>query len=295
MINEFKLKIYIPSLEQKVYFSELKNLHLINILKFITNKDSKGLSDYFDYTVLDLIENKKYFNSLDVFDKLVILLQLKAINVNSELKFKINSSQTENRLVTFDLFKEIKALTEHKLVKSKELKIEDNFYIKASIPRKLFIENFDDIFNHCIKLFKINEETFIFEDLEEKMKDRIFESISGEHIQKIFSFLEEVNRSCENVTFLSTNSYISDLNNLKLNFFNNSVLSFLELIYSEDLKNVFELMYVVTSKLNISITDFYNQIPSESLLMYALYEKEIKHQNEEMEKSTKSPGIPLQK
>jgi hypothetical protein len=295
MINEFKLKIYIPSLENKIYFSELKNYHLINILKFITNKDSKGLSNYFDFVIINLLENKELFNSLDVFDKLIILLQLKAINVNSELKFKISSSQSENRLITFDLFKEIKTLTEHKLIKSKEIEIENNFFIRASIPRKLFIENFDDIFNHCIKLFKINEETFIFEDLEEKMKDRIFESISGEHIQKIFSFLEEVNNSCNEITFLSSNSYINDLNNLKLNFFNNSILNFLEVIYSEDLKNVFELMYVITSKLNISITDFYNQIPSESLLMYALYEKEIKHQNEEIEKSTKSPGVPLQK
>ena len=89
MINRFKLQLFIPSLNRKEYFDELRNLHLINILKFITNKDTKGLSQYFDFLLLELLHNKEIFYKLDVFDKFIILLQLKAININSEIKFKL--------------------------------------------------------------------------------------------------------------------------------------------------------------------------------------------------------------
>jgi hypothetical protein len=59
MIDKFKLQLYIPSLDSRAYFNELKNYHLLNILKFTTNKDSKGLAEYFEYIIEDLIQDKK--------------------------------------------------------------------------------------------------------------------------------------------------------------------------------------------------------------------------------------------
>lgn len=292
MINDFKLQLYVPSLDIKEYFGELRNKHLLSILKYITNKDYKGLAEYFNYLIYELINNKTLYHNLDSFDKLIILLQLKAININSELKFKINSNN-ENKLISYNIFNEIKKLIEIKFAKTKELKLDDNFLILLSIPSTLYIENFDDVFNNCIKLVKINDQTFSFDALSNDIKDKIFESISGNYMQEIFKFFEEIDKSCAGIKFLSENSYINELNALNLNFFNNSIINFIELIYSEDLKNIFELMYILTSKVKISLSEFYELIPSESMLMYSLYAKDIKHQNEELEKSTKTPGIPL--
>lgn len=293
MIDKFKLQLYIPSLDSKAYFNELKNCHLLNILKFTTNKDSRGLAEYFEYIIEDLIQDKKLFFKLDSFDKFIILLQFKAININPELKFKINV-QNENKILAYNIFQEIKSLTEAKLIKEKELKIDDNFYVYLSIPSKLYIENFDDIFFHCIKLVKIDDQNFNFESFTDEEKNKIFESISGNFLNQIIDFLNESKKSCEDVNFLKVNNYIKELNSLKLNFFNNSMLGFLELVYSEDLKNLFELIYVLVNKVKLGITEFYDLVPSESLLLYSLYAKDVKSQNEEMEKSTKKSSMPLQ-
>lgn len=293
MIDKFKLQLYIPSLESRAYFNELKNYHLLNILKFTTNKDSKGLAEYFEYIIEDLIQDKKLFLKLDSFDKFIILLQFKAININPELKFKINV-ENENKILAYNIFHEIKSLTEAKLIKEKELKIDDNFYVYLSIPSKLYIENFDDIFFHCIKLVKIDDQNFSFESFNDEEKNKIFESISGNFLTQIIDFLNESKKSCEDVNFLKINNYIKELNSLKLNFFNNSMLGFLELVYSEDLKNLFELIYVLINKVKLGITEFYDLVPSESLLLYSLYAKDVKSQNEEMEKSTKKSSMPLQ-
>jgi len=293
MINRFKLKLYVPSLDDRVYFDELKNFYLLNILKFTTNKDSKGLAEYFEYVIRDLIQDKSLFHQLDSFDKFIILLQFKAININPELKFKINVKD-ESKVLAYDIFQEIKNLTEAKLVKEKVLKIDHNFSVHLSIPLKLYIENFDDVFLNCIKFVKIDDQSFSFDALTDDEQNQIFESISGSFLNQIMEFLNESKKSCQNVNFLKVNNYIEELNSLKLDFFNNSMLGFLELIYSEDLKNLFELIYVLINKVKLGLTEFYDLVPSESLLLYALYAKDVKTQNEEMEKSTKKSSIPLQ-
>jgi len=292
MINRFKLQLFIPSLNRKEYFDELRNLHLINILKFITNKDTKGLSQYFDFLLLELLHNKEIFYKLDVFDKSIILLQLKAININSEIKFKLKI-ENENKLILFNLFNEIKSLTEKPFVKSKEIEIDKNFKLYLSLPTTLYIENIDDIFNHCIKTIIIDNVTYDFEKLDLSIKEKLFENISGIHTQKIIMFFEEIKESCKGLYFLSQNKYLNELNSLELNPFNNSIISFLELMYSEDLKNIFDLMYILASKIKISIEEFLNLIPSESLMLYSLYAKEVQQQNDDIEKSTKKNDIPL--
>lgn len=293
MINRFKLKLYVPSLDSRTYFDELKNFHLLNILKFTTNKDSKGLAEYFEYVVKELIQDKSLFHQLDSFDKFIILLQFKAININPELKFKINVKD-ESKVLAYDIFQEIKNLTEAKLVKEKILKIDHNFSVHLSIPLKLYIENFDDVFLNCIKFVKIDDQRFDFDALTDDEQNQIFESISGNFLNQIMEFLNESKKSCQDVNFLKVNNYIEELNSLKLDFFNNSMLGFLELIYSEDLKNLFELIYVLINKVKLGLTEFYDLVPSESLLLYSLYAKDVKTQNEEMEKSTKKSSIPLQ-
>lgn len=292
MINKFKLQLFVPSLNKKEYFDELRNLHLINILKFITNKDTKGLSQYFDFLLLELLHNKEIFYKLDVFDKFIILLQLKAVNINSEIKFKLKIDN-ENRLISFNLFNEIKSLTEKPFVKNKEIEIDKNFKLYLTIPTTLYIESVDDVFNHCIKTISIDKNLYDFEKLDVATKEKLFENVSGVHTQKIILFFEEIKESCKGLYFLSQNKYLKELNSLELNPFNNSIINFLELMYSEDLKNIFDLMYVLTSKVKISINEFLNLIPSESLMLYSLYAKEIQQQNDDYEKSTKKNDIPL--
>lgn len=292
MINEFKLKLYIPSLDSKEYFSEFKNSYLINLLKYSTNKDYIGLSEYFDFIIHETLYKKEIFYKLDIFDKLIILLQFKAININSEIKFKIKSDN-ENKLIAFNLFNEIKLLTEKKFLTYKIVEIEKNFSLKLSIPTALYIKNLDDIFNHCIKTIYLQDNEYDFENLDSNLKEKLFENISGTNTHKFLNFFEEVKTSCKEITLLSQNTHIKELNSLEFNPFNNSILYFLDLVYSEDLKNIFELMYVLTSKVKISIPEFLCLIPSESLMLYSLYSKEIQQQNDELEKSTKPAGMPL--
>jgi len=169
------------------------------------------------------------------------------------------------------------------------------FFLSGQFNFLFYINKFKDL----LILIFINMESdvddiiSIKQKLNLSIKEKLYENISGIHTQKIIMFFEEIKESCKGLYFLSQNKYLNELNSLELNPFNNSIISFLELMYSEDLKNIFDLMYILASKIKISIEEFLILIPSESLMLYSLYAKEVQQQNDDIEKSTKKNDIPL--
>jgi hypothetical protein len=290
----FKLNLFAPSLDKKVTFKELTNINLLTILKFVTNRDTKGLSQYFDFLLLDKIEDRQLFYLLNSFDKFILLLQLKGINVNPELKFK--SSEKTDTSYTIDLLKEAKRFTESNIITKKEICINDDIIIGLSVPLTLYIENFDDSFIECIQYIKFKDEKIYLNALDEEEKNKIFESITGDNLKKIFSFFEEVKTCTKDIMLLKKNSFIKELNDLEMNMFNNSLIFYLEIIFYENLSNFFEFMYVMVNKVKVNLSEFYELVPSEALIMYNFYKKDIEEQNNEMEKATApNKGIPVAK
>ena len=81
-----------------------------------------------------------------------------------------------------------------------------------------------------------------------------------------------------------------------MNMFNNSLIFYLEIIFYENLSNFFEFMYVMVNKVKVNLSEFYELVPSEALIMYNFYKKDIEEQNNEMEKATApNKGIPVAK
>jgi hypothetical protein len=290
----FKLNLFVPSLDKKVKFKELTNVNLLTILKFVTNRDTKGLSQYFDFLLLNKIEEKEVFYQLNSFDKFILLIQLKGINVNPELKFK--STEKKDISYTIDLLKEVKRFTESNIVTKKEIYIDDDITIGLSVPLTLFTENFDDSFIECIQYMKVKNETIYVNSLNENEKNKIFESITGDNLKKIFSFFDEVRTSTKSIMLLKKNDFIKELNDLEMNMFNNSLIFYLEIIFYENLSNFFEFMYVMVNKIKVQLSEFYELVPSEALILYNFYKKDIEEQNKELEKaSAPNKGMPVAK
>lgn len=290
----FKLNLFVPSLDKKVKFKELNNQNLLTILKFVTNRDTKGLSQHFDYLLLDKIEDKNVFYQLNSFDKFILLIQLKGINVNPELKFK--STEKKELSYTIDLLKEVKRFTESNIVIKKEINADNDIVIGLSVPLSLYVENFDDSFIECIQYMRVRNETIYLNSLKEEEKNKIFESITGDNLKKIFLFFEEVKNSTKGIMLLKKNEFIKELNDLEMNMFNNSLIFYLEIIFYENLSNFFEFMYVMVNKIKVQLSEFYELVPSEALILYNFYKKDIEEQNKELEKATApNKGVPVAK
>jgi len=289
-VEQFKLNLYVHSLDTKVRFNELTNFYFLNILKYFTNKDYAGVSDYFDKILYELIVDKNIFYILNNFDKFLLLLQLKAANVNPEVKlvFKNEKEPGKNATFSINIFKEVSKITENKFYIKDNIQINNNFSVKLSLPKSLFIENYDNVFLEIIQSIKIDESETAFNSLNNNEKNQILENIPGNYISYFTKFIENSNKTANKIFLFKKNNSIPNSSDLMLDFFNNNMLNYLELIYHENLYNFMEFVYVNIAKLNMSLTDFYNQVPSESLLMFNLFKKDLQMQQEEMNKSTES-------
>jgi len=293
-MGSFFINLYVPSLGKKLRFKEFNNLLLLNILKFITNKDSKGFSDYIDFLIQENLLDKEFKDILNCFDKLVIMLQYKAININQELKFTIKNNDEKEASLSYNLFNIIKELTEKEFVTKTEIELSDSIFIGLTIPNSLYIENFDTIFSECLSYIRYGEDRVFLNSLPLDEKNKVLDSITGDKLNKVISFFDLSNNSSKNVSFMSENSKLPELNSLKVNFFNNSLISFLELVYLENLLSYFEFVYVMVNKVRLKLSEFFNLVPSESLLLYNLFKKDIEEQNKEIEqigKKDKGPTI----
>jgi hypothetical protein len=293
-MDSFYISLYVPSIDKKLKFKEINNFNLFTILKFIVNKDLKGLGDYFEFLLSENLLDKEYSNSLNMFDKFIIMLQYKAVNINQELKFVVKTEDKKESTLSFNLFNILKDLTEKTFLSNDEIEISENVFLGLSIPKKLYSENFDDSFNDIITYVRSADEKIFLNKLTQVERDNLLNSITGDNLTKIISFLNKVNDSTKEVSLLKENTHLKDLNNLKLNFFDNSLIKFLELIYFENLLNFFEFMYVMINKVKLSMSEFYSLVPSESLIMYNFFKKDIDEQNkeiEEMSKKGKGPTI----
>lgn len=293
-MDSFYINLYVPSLDIKLRFKEFNNLQLINVLKFITNKDSKGFSNYIDFIIEKNLLDKDYKNSFNCFDKLVIMLQYKAVNINQELKFVIKNEDKKEASLSYNLFNIIKELTEKSFITKTEIELNNSVYIGLSIPKSLYVENFDTIFSECLMYIRHGEDKVYLNSLPLEEKNKVLDSITGDNLNKVISFFDISNNSTKNIAFMSENSKLPELNTLKVNFFNNSLISFLELVYHENLLGYFEFIYVMINKVKLRLEEFYNLVPSESLLLYNMFKKDVEEQNKEIEqigKKDKGPTI----
>lgn len=284
-MESFKLNLIVPSLNKRVRFKELTNFMLHNILKYITNKDSAGLSTYFEFVVSELIENKNIIIQLTNFDKFIILLQLKAINIKPDLIFKGKKEDGYEINYNLNLFDLLKTLTDLSLTTKKEIILNSDLSVGVTIPKKLYIENYEEVYDESIEYIVIKNEKFYIDKMNIEEKNKIFELITGDNFKKISEFLSQTNNQTENILLIKKVPNVIS-NELKLNIFNNSLIHFLEVLYYEDLLNFFEFMYVMVNKIKIQFSEFYKLVPSESLILYNLYSKDIDTQNKELEKIT---------
>jgi len=284
-MESFKLSLFVPSLNKRIRFKELTNYLLHNVLKYITNKDSAGLSIYFDSLILDLVEDKDVYKQLTNFDKFLILLQLKAINVKPELVFKGKKDDGYEVNYKLNLFDLLKTLSELPLTIKEEIVLNKDLKVGLTIPKKLYVENYEDVYDESIEYIVIKTEKFYIHNLTNEEKNKIFEFITGDNFKKVSNFLLNINNQTKNIFLLKKVPNVIN-NELKLNIFNNTLMHFLEILFYEDLLNFFEFMYVMVNKIRIQLSEFYKLVPSESLVIYNLYCKDIDAQNKEIEKMT---------
>jgi len=279
----FYVNFTVPSLEQQVKLQEvdLKTFKTIN--KFLINKNNTHINEYFNETLYKSLVEKDVFSKLTNFDKFCALFLLRCTSVSPDAEFKENVINVKKPLLPF-----LSSCLDLKVPFLKTI-YSGELEIHLSLPKNLyFTDVFDAYFSSITKILLKNRPI----ELNENNKQDIIDNLPAEITGMIKEYSENINKSFSSLVFdvLSTKE---DSSAVVLSPFNLSLFEILKALYTTDLKSIYELQYVLVSKLRYSAEYIDNNTLVDNLIIFSIYQQEIERANKEQAKIDKN--IPLNK
>lgn len=282
---KFSTKVYLPVLKKEIRIEPITNYHFLNLIKFITNDDDEGINDYFEYIISEIIIDKEIINTLTNLEKFIILLNAKSLASGNKLQL-IGKNQVKTDVLISSLLKNI--LNKLQNINFAHNIILKNIEIGISLPKKLKINNIDDIYKEIINYIKIDDNNILFFLLTELEKEDIINNIPVSFVGDILDYTVKTQEKINNLNIITGNEKMG-LDTIPLNLFDNTLFYFLKSIFNDNLKNIYELQYVLINKVLLSYEHFLQITPNDCKIFINLYNEDIKKQQEQQKNSESAP------
>jgi len=294
-MNYFIYNVELPFSGVQLWYKDINSkqqlmLAKLNILFPIEEESYVEYSKVIKKIILESIENKKDFSEVNLIDYILFLVKLRIISVgnNLELMFKNTESSTEeNTKITIDLNYFMKSLyetaleaTKNNVLKSKDIEIEicwpsiksEEYFLN---PPEKYTDHIIHSIPEYIKSIKIKDKRIFTKDFNQKEKNNLYEKLPIslknlilDYVLKMIKILSE-----KNLFGLKKMDY------LRFNFYNKSHQHIIRLLFSENLRNIYQEYYILASKkINPSYVDGLSI--SERKVYCSFIQEEIKARNE---------------
>jgi len=277
----FYLNYDSPTQQRSFKIKELSLRQFRELNKYILNNNNSYIESYIDEILKENLEIKEDIFYFTNFDKFLAMFMLRCVCVSPDLDFL--DKKTNIKVNLLDILNKI---TNFKFEYSKKIELLP-FKISLSLPRSFVFYNFLNLSDHLLNIIEVEEETIYFSCLNSNDRELMLRSLPASILTHIEDYYKSLNRQFESLKI--TLPTINDP--IQLNLFDSSLLEFLKILFKTNLSNLYELQYLLISKLNYSAEYLDNCTFTESLLILKLYESELKKQ-EELSKKNNAPKLP---
>lgn len=285
----FYYTAYIPSQRRTIKLKELTYSDYKNIVKIITNNNDTLIETAFNELIKGITGcDHETFTFLD---KLIILLTIRSVCILSDIELVVTSPETEKTYnVSYRIYDIIQKLTNLDLTGYDTVikQYNDILEVTFGLPTNLFVDKTNESLFATIKQIKINNCDIPLN------KDEILERLPINVFKDAKLFLSEIENKINDINLMSVTTPDTSPDNaieVPLTLIENSVLEFLKLCYKRELLSIYELEYILTSKLNLPHELVYSSTPAELMLYINFYNKE-KSEQEKQQKRTIMIGPP---
>jgi hypothetical protein len=265
---------YTPSsTDKRFHLKELtfKQLRVLN--KFLKNKDDNSIDLFFENILSEnIIDYNKYsFNILDKFNAL-LLLRIASISSEVEVKNKLFTKKTD--LIPF--YSKVSSK------KSEATTIDCNdIKLTLSLPKRLHFENIFSCFCDCIDGIIIkNQDCIDFNCLQLHEKQKIFDELPAFVTEKIHTYKQDIETNFSDIVLNFDNE-----TDIKISPFNTSFFEVLKALFYVDLKSIYDIQYLIVSKLNYSAEYLEQNTLLENIILLNNFSDEMNKMTAESKKT----------
>lgn len=276
----FKFKIYLPSIDEYHYFSQMTNDMFTDIVKIIANGDDELLDTAFSNMVVLLSEGKVTPGEITRIDMFCILLNIYIVCVknNVELTVPTKEEDASKQKLKLDLYDILDKITNFDFEYTRAVDVNEDMSVHLKPPSMLISPETDEIAIDCIESLTIFSETHKMSTLTSKQRTKIFDNIPSDMINKMIEVMKEIDAEYK----LDIIKYgRDDEDKITISLYNNSMFEIIKLIYNQNLQAQYFYTYFLSKHMHIPGIDQYT--PAEIQIFMTLFKQE----QEEQEKQRK--------
>jgi hypothetical protein len=276
----FYLNFHSPTLDKDLRIKELtfKQYRVLN--KFLLNNNNFHISEYFEEIVKECLLEKEYYEQLTNFDKFCMLYLLRCLFVSPEIELKDKTSVTKIPLVPF-----LNKCIDFKTNFTSE-HILDTLKLQITLPKALYFENLLDAYYSSVdKVFVNDEEIDIFTNVSEE-RQKIIEQLPAEVTGHIDKFSKDTVKAFKPLVLKVG---VKDNDKIEISPYNTTLFEILKALFSANLKNIYEMQYLLVSKMFFTCEAIDNNTLTENIVLCKIYEGELAKMQEEQSKAVANP------
>lgn len=281
----FKVAYTLPISKQEVRYGEFTNGIWGTLIKFITNDHDISIEEYFDEIITTIATPSR--NLLGI-DKFCLLLDIRSTYLGNQLELKTESNHSVKISISSIIDKISKSFNQ--ITTTKQLQVGD-LIIELAAPRKFFVKDFDELIERSLYRVIDGQNVYYIDDFTSNERETFLTSLPATVVNDINNFVIKLQQQTKDVDIITSNPQLG-ISELKINLYDLTMLEFLKAIFSDDLMNFYEMQYNLISKLNISYDHFLRMTPSESRIYINLHNRDVKKQEEAMNKDKQAPMHP---
>jgi len=263
----YNYSVDLPYTKTKIKFRELNTEEQLALAKANMSfaPDKNSLFEYSEYAlnvILNCVENKDIFKNINIIEYVLFLTKLRTVSVGSKIDF-ILKTEEESKVKTkiqIDLKKYLINLYKNSNFfedENNSFLSEQNIEVKLNWPVLNSISTFNttdistknqyyffnDSLCEFIEYIKIDNNKILHNVLSKQQKIKLFDKIPLKLKDKI---QDKIVNSCK-VLFESNLFDVSVFDDYKFNFYNLSFIEHVKLLFSYDIRSIFQDIYFLAS------------------------------------------------
>lgn len=268
---KFYLNCWVPSKQDYIKIEELTLKQLSILSKYLVNEDEVGINECFNQIILQNLEKKELFSTLDRLDKWFILSFLKSNNISPLIIIKAKTAEGRDCTVDFSLIDILTQISEYSFKFDDKLEVK-NFVTQFKRPAELYSKN---VLIDTVSSIRLDEKNIDFNALTEAQKITFFNNIDKQLSDLLLSYLVLQDRQNDMYLIKNTNN-LKNLFDIKLNLFDNTLFAFLKSIYFPYAQSLYLKKYTLVNKIGLNLHEIDNLTPFEADIYMNIFTNEEK-------------------
>jgi hypothetical protein len=271
----FYISTYLPRIGKTAKLKEFTNRDYFSLSKFYHNKDTKGIVDFFNNKLQDLIINNEIYCELTCVEKFIIWLDLYYNCLHENVSLFSKSINDHVNIKITELINNTNNLYQ---VEEKDITV-GNIVITLNTPFSLYIDNTDDIFSNIIYSIKSDDKVYYFQNFTQEEKNLFLSSLPVDLFDTIIDFYKSLNK--ETFDILPQSERIS-FEPIELSATNGAMFAFLKSIFDTELRTHYSNALFFTKQLNGNLDSYYEMTYKDFIALYKIFESNMKSEKKDL-------------